>query len=63
MAKPSDVDVQFTNKTCDKMCSIDLDVTSSWFGKNLCVHVPLALFDGEKNNKKMKLLLYDRVLS
>ncbi|XP_020869286.1 LOW QUALITY PROTEIN: F-box/LRR-repeat/kelch-repeat protein At1g09650 [Arabidopsis lyrata subsp. lyrata] len=46
------------NKTWHKMCSINLDVTSYWFGNHIAAVMPLALFDGKK--KKKKLLFYCR---
>ncbi|KAG7596445.1 F-box domain [Arabidopsis suecica] len=49
------------NKTWHKMCSINLDITSRWFGPTqVFALLPLALLDGKKKKKK-KLLFYCRV--
>ncbi|CAH2061300.1 unnamed protein product [Thlaspi arvense] len=49
-------------KTWDKFCSIDLEVTSRWFGNLHCALPPLTLFHGEEKKKK-KMLLHKRGLS
>ena len=49
------------NKTWHKMFSINLDVTSHWFGNHIAAVMPLALFYEKK--KKKKLLFYCRVRS
>ncbi|KAG7591421.1 Galactose oxidase/kelch beta-propeller [Arabidopsis thaliana x Arabidopsis arenosa] len=50
------------NKTWHKMCTINLDVTSHWFGNHIAAVMPLALVY-EKKKKKKKLLFYCRELS
>ncbi|KAG7653687.1 F-box associated domain type 1 [Arabidopsis suecica] len=61
MKRPNQVIWSFNlgNKTWQKMCSIDLDIISHWFGRHLCAVLPLALLDGKKKRKK-NLLFYCR---
>jgi len=51
------------NKTWDTMCSIDLGFVSSLFviPPIVCALRPLSLLDGEKKQKKNKLMFYDCV--
>ncbi|CAH2037735.1 unnamed protein product [Thlaspi arvense] len=53
------------NKTWDKICSIDLDITSIFYNSpTLCAFLPLALLDGKNKKTKKKnknLLFYDLV--
>ncbi|CAL9214692.1 unnamed protein product [Arabidopsis halleri] len=42
------------------MCTINLDVTSHWFGNHIAAVMPLALVYEKKKKKKKKLLFYCR---